>query len=522
MRKVVIIPKGIDLEVLFQNNGVRQERSKKRLKDKIYYFLSRVITHEGNITLHLENGGFRPIPMKKIDKIFGTRDSRYVRKILTNPNDPIIESTKSYHVGKQPKGYKLTDKYRTGLIEFKTLGEDISSKLKDSEMIDLSLPDYGFLKDQFKENKLGFSEDFKEYLYQIGNSLLKVSKSQYHQNLIFNHIGRLIVFKIKIDNEIYHLSHSNKNHRFHSVLTMLPKSSRRFLQVNGQQLMEVDLGSSQPYLLAVLLKDLDNLITIKDSSSNSNCNTEPYSSIINKPYYINNKFFSSLLPLLLRTFEEIPMEIRGSIRDFYEIPFHQDFYSHIRKETHDKLSRDDVKNMFMYFLFDDNKVHRYHNDVIRVMGELYPGVNQFIGTIHSEYGKSDFARFLQFFESHLLIDRVVRELNYMYPHIPLFTVHDSILTTSEFVQLIKVHLEERLFELTSIYPLVKITSPVPLKTILEEDLNAVWKSIKPVTTKQKYLKKSNSIFSSNLLCGKEFLEQKPSSLTFLKGLDNFS
>lgn len=507
MRKVVIIPKGIDLVELFSKNGVRQERSKKRLKDKIYYFLSKVVTHDQNINLYIRDNGYRTISMKKMDELFGSRDSRYVLKILTDPNDPIVESNNSYQVGKNSKGYKLIEKYRTGEIEFKTLGEDISIKLKELEIDDPSLPDYSFLMNQFYQNKLELSNEFIDYLTQLGTSLMKVSNNEYHENLIYNHIGKLLVYQRKIEIGQYYFSLSHKNHRFYSILTNLPRSMRGFLQIDDKQLIEVDLGSSQPYILAILLKELDYLTNIKNNyTSLDNCNTGTYTPIYTYLNSINNNLIYSLLPFMLRTFKEIPKEIKSSIKDFYQIPFHNDFYNYIKNKTGDKVSRDEIKEMLMFFLFDDNTTHRYHNKVIKVMNELYPGVNHLINSIHKEFGASNFSKFLQMLESHLLINLVIREIHDLYPHVTIFTVHDSVLTTSEFTQLIKDHLEKRLFEITSIYPRVKIKSPVPLKMVVEEDLNKIWSDIKSVNTKQKYSKKSVSIFYSTLLHGKKFFD----------------
>lgn len=208
---------------------------------------------------------------------------------------------------------------------------------------------------------------------------------------------------------------------------------------------------------------------------------------------------------MLPAFSGLSPSQKESVRGYCSAPYDQDFYQWLVDQTGNKIKREDVKNMFMYFLFDDNFNHRNHIEVIKEIGVQFPGVNHFIGLMHNKFGKSDFAKFLQMIESHLLINLILRGFHEHYPHIPIFTIHDAILTTEEFAQLIQNHLEERLIELTSIQPRLNIKSPAPFKTILEESINKRWKEIKNIKKKSQYSKLKHSVFSSNIERGKKFL-----------------
>lgn len=524
MRKVVVIPSGIDLEVLYRNNCVRQNRTKIRLKDKIFYFLSRVVTHEGNIHLHQKENGYRTISMKIIDELFGPRDSRHILKILTNAIDPIIESNNSYQVGKKSKGYRLTEKYRTGLIEYRTLTEELSQKLNQFSKNDPSLPDYGFLKDQFNQNQLSFSKDFELYVLKLGISLLRVSTKDYQKNLIYNKIGRLLLYQENLSSGNLHISHSNTNHRFYSIVTSCPKYIRNLLCVDGSSLMEIDLSACQAYLLAVLLKSIDQVVSsgniLINTGNLENCNTGNTTCFHNYLINSNNKLINNIYPFMLRTFSKFPEKFKDSIRRYHSSPFDADFYQWVADQSKDLISRSDVKKTFMYFLFDDQPFHRYHNKTIQEIGKLFPGIIQLIELIHNKSDKSDFARFLQLIESHLLINIIIKEFHELTPDAPIYTIHDAVLTTPEFASLLKSHMEKRLVEMTSLYPLLKIKSPAPLEIVLEDSINEAWKEIKRINTKPKYERCKHTIFSSNIERGKKFIEEKSSNLMNLDGLNN--
>lgn len=501
MSKVVVIPAGVDLDIIFERNNIRQTRSKSRLKDYIYYFLSRVVTHQFNYELYLKYDGFRPISSKKLNVLFASRNRDRIIKMLSDPEDPIIEDNGSYQVGSFTKGYRLTKKYRTGVIEFRTLGKEFSKKVIDLEIVDPSRPDYDFLELQFHHHKLDLSEDFENYLNEMGKSLLREAKNEFQINLIYNKIGGLIRYQEYLKLGFFQVKHSNANHRFTTILTMMPKELRNFLQLGGSSLVEVDLGSCQPYLLAVLLKDGD-----EKMGNRSNTTSKPIFSLNDYLISIDNELINNVYPFMLPAFSSLSPSQKDSVRDFYSAPFHEDFYQWIADHSSgNRIKRNEVKESFMYFLFDDNPNHRNHNEVIKEIGMLFPGVNFLINLLHNEFGKSDFARFLQMIESHLLINLILREFHDHYPHIPIFTIHDAILTNEENASAVQEFLVGKLTEMTSIPPKSKISHPSPMGTILQESISKTWKSIKPVKRDAQYRKLEHSIFSSNIDKGKTFL-----------------
>jgi hypothetical protein len=500
--KVVAVPKGIDFENLFESFSVAQLRTKARLKDKIYYFLSKVVTHDGNIHLYEKNEGFRRIPMSQMDEILGSRDSRAILKMLTQKTNPIIEVKPSYRVGKYSKGYRLTSKYRTGEIEFKSLKKEISEKILLIEKKDPTLPNYEFLIEQFSKHRIDFTSEFMDYTIAVGKNLIGRSENKYQKQIIFNKIGRYLKYLEEMNAGRFHISHSKKNHRFSSILTWILKESRNFIKISGQTMVEVDLSSSQPYILASILKDI---LKTEESFIQEESTTRTSFSILNYIKESENDLLRRMYPFMLRTFSEMSREQKDSIRYFTQIPFDKDFYAWTQDQSSQRVKRNEVKGAILFFLFDDDKGHRNNNQILKELAGLFHGVNHFIEMMLRLVGKSDFARFLQMIESHILINILLRSFHSLYPKIPLFTIHDAILTTDEFAPLLKKYLDEELQNLTSITPKSKISFPVPLKDVVESSILKEWKKISKVDSKRKFKKLSYAIYPKNIQRGIEIL-----------------
>jgi hypothetical protein len=494
MAKRIAIPVGIHLEEIFISQGIRLKKTRNRLKEKIYYVLSRIVTHEGNIHLYEKTNGYRPISSKKMIKAVGKDDYYTILKLLKDYG--IIEVNKSYQVGKKTKAYRLNSKYRTGLVEYRTLSEEFSLKLRELKAENPNKPNYDFLISQFKKNTLRFNESFDDFLGEFGTKLLENSKNEFQKQLIFNKIGRFINLKEKLNSNKFSISVSGSNYRFNSVLTGMPKQLRNFLQYKEEQLIEIDLGSSQAYLQACILKNID--INLKKG------NNYLYNNNINILLDLN----SSLYPFMFRTFSSFTEELKDNVEEYYTAPYHLDFYQWASSKSGNSINRQQFKDNFMYFLFEDKLGHRKSNPVIKELNGLFFGIDLIIQSIHREFGKSNYAKCLQAFESKLLLDTVLRDFNQKNEAVPIFTVHDSVLTLDSNISPLKAHLEAEFTKITSIQPLFKIKRPDSLKNVLEDYSNTTWNIFKKVRTAGDFEKMRPTIFPSSIESGKKFLLNK--------------
>jgi hypothetical protein len=214
---------------------------------------------------------------------------------------------------------------------------------------------------------------------------------------------------------------------------------------------------------------------------------------------------------MLRTFSSLESHLINSIKKYYNAPFDKDFYQWIANQSSsDEISREKIKDSFMFFLFEDNEYHRFHNPAIKEIDQLFFGVMFIINSIHEEIGKKDFARFMQLLESQLFINTILREFNELYPHIPLFTIHDAVLTIPKYSKLLQDFIIERTIQITGIPMTAKIKSPNEMEKVIVEKIDEIWKKWRNVTNEKRYLKLQRSVFASNITLGESFLNLEKS------------
>ena len=205
----------------------------------------------------------------------------------------------------------------------------------------------------------------------------------------------------------------------------------------------------------------------------------------------------------------------NSINRYIQSPFYLDFYTHVLDryytytstsvKTVNKDDRDKLKSAMMYVLFDDNQNHRNNNQQIQIFQSVFPGVEKWINEIHKLIGKQRFSYLLQRSESYLLLGVICREFNSMYPDAPLFTIHDGVFTTEEYVRELNRFILRRLKELTGILAgcKIKVSQIDPNPQI--KDIESEWDKIRQINNEEKYNKNINGVFISNIKRGSYFL-----------------
>jgi hypothetical protein len=530
------------------------------LKFKIYYFLSLLTDTNDNYRLNINNGGYHNLCSSELKKILGNKDFYTIRELLLNPHDPIIKMDKSWHNpnGRSNtgycQGYRITHKYNTGDVVYKTIPDKLSKVILKHDMAEVmdevSASRYRFLLNQFEYNTITFDPLVYDYVYNFGKKLHERvhDKNPYQVNLIHNLIGRWLYYIEKIGGgKIWHKI-STKNHRLNSSVTNLPKLLRPFLLCNNEPMLCVDVSSSQPYILSSVIQSKFyyntcegyNLKTIytelyKELISNGNIDIgTKYSSSFSFQYYTNHTSTTNTYSTTITQSSSFmwcnfftTTEIE-SINRYTQSPFNSDFYSYVLDRYYvynnvpsrvvQKDEREKLKSTMMYVLFDDNQNHRYHNNQIQIFQKVYPGVERWINQIHKMIGKQRFSYLLQRAESYLLLAVICKEFNEQFPEAPLMTIHDGVFTTEEYVQKLNTFVLTRLHELTGVLAGCKIkASQIDPKPQIQ-DVETEWDKIENINTEENYLKNINGVFTSNITRGSRFLENF--GRNFLKGIDD--
>jgi hypothetical protein len=536
----ISIPASVDVRQLLQGLNLSKTKTKS-LISKTQYFLSLITPNNFNYEEFEKNKGYRNISSRYMKKVLGNKDFYLILEVLKNPE--IINCNNSYF--NHPslgfcKGYRLNEKYNTGKMFYKILDDSLVKKINKFKELSSANDDmnykYKFLINQFHKHQLSIDESVYEYIKNLGNHLLSLvgDRNTFQTKLIYNKIGQLIYYVECINQRDIWSKVSTANHRLNSNLTSLPKVIRPFILCNDKPLTIVDIKSSQPYLLSSIMNnkfftDISNGYNLKTINYELYQELIKNNTIINK-FNINNLEYNSnstgctiynyhnsntgttgvTPPIMWCNFFNT-IDTSG-IKNYIQSPFNDDFYLHTIKIKYPELSieelsqkRDEMKKNMMYFLFDNNAQHRKNNSIIQLLSGVYPSVEEWIGNIHSTIGKQKFAYILQRSESYLILNEICREFNSLNPTIPLFTIHDAILTHDQYIPDLTSLILKRCKEITGIEVGCKISTPEINCNPSLEDIEHIWNKIKNINTEKKF-KELEGVFEHNILKGQDFLK----------------
>ncbi len=514
------VPSNLNMVELLE--GVDGNKTKKQyLKDGIVYFLSKL--SKDNYSQFKKDEGFVILNEEILSNVIGKDRPSIIVKILIS-ND--VVEVKNYRNGHQSRSYRLKEPYITTIFNEVEFSERIKNKLweyhlKREEMdsgTQINNISYTHVFNQFKKNRIQIDiSNMNIFLKNLGIQLINkhqhLKKEQYHTySSILNYIGKSIEIAKDINEDKFRMSIANSNKRFHSNLTSLPKIIRPFLTINGDSIGEVDLNASQPYILSTILND--NFILNDSNYLNlKNIYPELYTDFINlktavpsnkkgNPNYMLGIYFSD-------------KELQG-LKEFSEFDFSKDFYQHITNkgwETNPEYmsskkkfrdGRDYIKKHIMTLLFDKNKTHRNNDSVVKLVKLVYPELNELVERFYVTYSQRDISVLLQRVESFLMLQNVCLKIEKINQSIPYFTIHDSIITNTNYLETVKTIVQETINNITVKTPGLKIKVITHSTEVTNKLVNEIWNKVK-ITSPGHYDKMKWYILQKNIDTGKELL-----------------
>lgn len=349
--------------------------------------------------------------------------------------------------------YHIADEYYNNEVINYTITD--KTLLKAIERMDCKENDKGFNKKQYCEQKrphlIKFFDDKLEInevkALEIINPLLKqgeVRKYTSARHLINEFKHRDWQYSVKPDTD----------NRLHSSMTRLNKILRPCITYNGERLGSVDIKSSQPYFFCVILKAIMN--QDKDLLKR-----------IGATKLLKNKHIQCLFNLGLDK-EEVDNFINLIINgDFYEyfgsilqIKYNEDgkpyrivsnfsskrkWFTQPTRKIVFKSKRDLAKNVVMEIFFSKP---RTTIPEAKNFKKEFPSIFKVMSSI-KEMGVS-FDGLLTNVESYCLLDCIAREFSEEHPNIPLFSIHDSLVTTQQHLLKLKNYVEISLTNITTL------------------------------------------------------------------------
>lgn len=257
---------------------------------------------------------------------------------------------------------------------------------------------------------------------------------------------------LKMDCNHYSCTISDNGKRFHSVLTNMRSVLRNFLTFKGERLVSIDIKNSQPYLISLLLQPSfwDSQKIIKNTARKDvvfrkkSLKKEKSLDISNSKFSINYLSNSRLnidyLPIHKQVSYFMLLEIKKTLLNmgfdsYIESVKKGVFYDDLQQRFATELGvqlldRKEVKQSVFQVLFTPNQFYgQKQARHKRLFAQLYPEVYAVLKAIKKENAKL-LPLLLQEIESYIMLHVVAKYMQKHHPHIPVFTIHDSIVTTA--------------------------------------------------------------------------------------------
>ncbi|MDB9781522.1 hypothetical protein OAB88_00250 [Winogradskyella sp.] len=451
------IPENLDIDQLMYDNPPKFKKYRCK-RDKLLYIIHLI----NALPLYKKDllfDGFIPLnSMLLQDKISNYKE--YIDYLLYDLK--IIETDGQYITGLKSKGYRLVDKYSKPITSTAVTDFTFYRKLKvERGNREASVEHLDYLTKWFNsklEIDLEYVNEFLLQEFELKNNNEQLRDYDRSRKKFKEPIAQLNHAKIsaeKISREEYYLLHDDNVYRFHSNLTNMRSLIRNAVTYEGKKLISIDIKNSQPYLSTLLLNrsfwteqknesnmpikldkaknlynysnikgDINHILNISDISMHD---TDSYIMLGDIDVALVNKEFSQYINLV----------VSGTLYEFLEQQFNQ-------KLGETFANRKEVKTAVFQVLFTDNRFLGQEDAKPKKMfSEMFPYVYEVFRHIKSK-DKSLLPRLLQSIESYLMINVIAKRISEEYPDAPIFTIHDSISTTEEYVDVVEAIIQEEL------------------------------------------------------------------------------
>jgi hypothetical protein len=449
----ILKPKNLSLEYLVN----KYNPDFKFNTDFAYLIIHFVILYQSN-----KSSNYTRLHSKYLQK-FNRIYNKHIQFLINNfPNDGAVLRGTRYDKGK-PFGYKLPKYYSDSELEIHIITDKyllrkinaIKLKSTTNEMIRLN---YYFLLKYFKNGKLSIYEP--SLLMESINKISDKEKRLRNAKSI-----------IKIMNGDTKLTLKPKTDgRVHSNITRLSKNARNHLQYDGEFLAEVDISSSIPFFLLLIMKYYitdrltyvanefqyyNSIIYILDKTSVCIVNTDVDdfgNSVLKKQLY--QRFADEIFKEEVYTSKGHNFE---KVMKYYNYDFKKQFGYHFDGDMNDLVKF--AKKRLLSMLFARTYSYKFEQ---LAFGSIFPQVLKFINAFkdveqNSEDNSKERHKKIAYctfqFEAKTMIDKIAREFDKIHnDKVPVFTLHDCLITTVSHVEELKYFMEKKFIELFEVAP----------------------------------------------------------------------
>lgn len=318
-----------------------------------------------------------------LQEMYGKHYARYIEYLVDND---IIILTQNKQVGKTSRRYKINLKFiqdeKIRRYEFydKFLYKKIQRRKIDVSFTSLtSSPINELVRMKIIEDLSYVNVDCDKAMNYLNNIKNDITLDSYLKN-------EISITNIS-NNDIYYKFDGYG--RFHTNFTTLKKYIRNnYLKINNEDIFEIDIKNSQPFFLAILMKD----------------------------YY---------------KFKTIP----EGIKTYIDLAYNGLFYEDFEEKCSVDIPTRELAKKYVYKVFFGKNVK---NKINLLFKKYYPEVYEFILNYKNEYRDyKALSHKLQKLESDFIFNHVVYDIMILNPEINLITIHDSIIVSYRYKKIVE-------------------------------------------------------------------------------------
>lgn len=448
------IPRPLDIDYLVNSNALTTIKPFK--KKHLFYILDLITSIPANNKgLELE-AGFVPINAKTLQKKVRNY-KQYLEYLVANG---VLIVNRQYIPGEKSRGYKFSDQF-SGIVRM-VIDDDKNNIQQPSKQLNgiskYHRKQYQHLLKWYDtcfqiDTELALSYIEADYNRKIENPLLqdcdevtgqcKDPVEQY--NSAFVNIE-------KFSGGALLLNIDDFGRRIHSPLTNMRSDLRNLLTYNGLQLASIDVNNSQPYLSTVLFNPSFWDLTQPSDVLTHNSIGVPLLDI----------FSNSVIDYFIMICKTAKSNVNSDIHTYTEIVRSGKFYEYMAEQTQtDIADRSKLKAAIFQVLFTDN---RYIAQELaapkRKFREIFPDVYELFSLIKRKE-KNNMPKLLQRIESHIILSVITKRIAIEKPNLPLFTIHDSIVTIQGCEHYIERIMEEEMTKIMGFPPKLTVAQWKP-------------------------------------------------------------
>jgi len=458
-----VIPNGLQISLLLELYPPIFK--KKKIKIDVFYFIIDLITARTYKSSNEEFNEFVDIH----SDYFNSFHHDYKEYIQYLKDHQIIET--DYYIPEEKSyGYSI----HLGYIDFEC--PFIEIPISDN-VIKQKIESNQFYKTLFSPAATSYHHLSKWFnsslVINSGKAIRKIkkmyqdiedNKDQYTSRQLIKAKNRLlknlnVIQELKTKN--FYCDIDNNIGRFHSNLTNLKKELRNYITYEGRKLVNIDIRNSQPFLSTCLFRTefwdrnhsglniykIPTALNIIDGYVISKHDVKTYG--MNAYEHIDElmnrvNVYTMSVTFLLKKLNKEP-------NDYISFSFSKFFYKKVFNKIYPgkPFVKNLAKKSFYQFIYSSNQQNYWEEK--QLISEAFP-----IATELFEFIKQKdyvlLSHIMQRLESILMIELISRRIAAEKPHLPFFTVHDSIATFPEEVPYVKQVIKEEFNRYLEIVP----------------------------------------------------------------------